>query len=105
MKTLYNSFKTIVILFTGFLLLETLSLYAQAPRYLATPRGTEIPDTYTFEEFHWTTRRDLDNYWRNLHPNAQMLYLWGESYSSSHKYNCHGYAWYMFGDNAINDPV
>jgi hypothetical protein len=105
MKTLYNSLLKIVMLFMCSSFLGVFPIFAQTPKYLVTPHGRQILDTYTCTEYDTTSRRGLDDSYKSIHPNAEMLYLWGEIYSSSGRYNCHGYAWHMFGDNAINDPV
>lgn len=81
------------------------SLTADDPETLYTPRNTLVPDTYLCDEFYWEDRLDLDAKYDSLYPNAEQLTLWGEQYSSSGRYNCHGYAWHMIGDDAINDPV
>jgi len=78
---------------------------ADTKRDIFTPRGTLVGDSYTTDELHWTTRRDLDDEYAENYPDATQLTLWGEQYSSSRRYNCHGYAWHMIGDDAINDPV
>jgi hypothetical protein len=37
-------------------------------------------------------RASLDNQYLSTHPNAEQIKLDGEAYSTSRKYNCHGYA-------------
>ncbi len=81
------------------------SLTADDPRTLYTPRNTLVPDTYTCDEMSDSLRAELDSTYASNYPNAEQLTLWGEEYSSSERYNCHGYAWHMIGDDAINDPV
>ena len=78
---------------------------ADTTRDIYTPRGTLVGDSYDCDELYWTTRRDFDIYYATAYPNATQLKLWDEQYSSSRRYNCHGYAWHMIGDDAINDPV
>lgn len=75
-------------------------------RNIYTPRGTLVGDSYETDEFTYgTTREYWDDYYASAYPNATQLTLWDEEYSSSRRYNCHGYAWHMIGDDDINDPV
>ncbi|MCF7740562.1 MAG: T9SS type A sorting domain-containing protein [Candidatus Marinimicrobia bacterium] len=69
-----------------------------------TPEGSQVQDTYEFDEYSSSTRSYYDNYYESAYPNATQYKLWGEQYSTSRRYNCHGYAWYM-RDGNINDPV
>jgi hypothetical protein len=96
---------TMAVLIVSFFCLLGSESKADTPRNIYTPRGTLVGDSYNCDELYWTTRRDLDNYYATAYPNAIQLKLWGEQYSSSGRYNCHGYAWYMIGDDEINDPV
>jgi len=96
---------TIAILILSLFCFFELELKADTPRNIYTPRGTLVGDSYERDELDESTREDLDDYYASAYPNATQLTLWGEEYSSSRKYNCHGYAWYMIGDEEINDPV
>jgi hypothetical protein len=97
-------FSIVILLVSLFCFLRSESK-ADTLRNIYTPRGTLVGDSYDCNELEDETREDLDNYYATTYPNATQLTLWGEQYSSSGRYNCHGYAWHMIGENAINDPV
>ncbi len=65
-----------------------------------TPRGTLIPDSYITVEF-----ADDDDipYWNNYYDiifqNDELIG------NSTRRYNCHGYAWHMIGDDCPTDSV
>ncbi len=46
------------------------------------------------ELFSESQRATLDNSYSNAYPNATLLTTYG-NYSSTYRFNCHGYAWYM----------
>ncbi len=80
-------------------------LNADSAVNMYTPRGTLVGDSYSRTEYSDPTRADCDDYYANAYPNATQLTLWGDDYSSSRRYNCHGYAWHLIGDDDINDPI
>lgn len=95
----------IVILFVSLFCFLRSESKADTAKNIYTPRGTLVGDSYECNELSTPTRVYWDDYFANAYPNATQLTLWGEQYSSSGKYNCHGYAWHMIGDSDINDPV
>lgn len=98
-----NIISKIVLIIILFILPYT--LHADVPRAIYTPNGTSVGDSRQTTEDSSSTRAYWDSYYSNAYPNAIQIKLWGDNYSSSRRYNCHGYAWYMIGENKINDPV
>lgn len=59
-----------------------------------TPWGESIP-TYTYTEAHDTIRESGDDYWGDDYPDVVYLDTYGVMYSSTDRFNCNGWAWYM----------
>lgn len=101
---LNKKYMRMIIIFS-FSLLIMPALHADTWRNIYTPNGTLVGDSKKLDEMHYTWREYYDDYYAAAYPNAIQIKLWWDDYSSSRRYNCHGYAWHMIGDNAINDPV
>ena len=70
---------------------------AQTQSYVYTPRGSTITDSWILPEATDALRSARDNYWFPTQPpttRTKLIYP-GETFSSSDKFNCHGYAWHM----------
>ncbi len=66
-----------------------LGLYAQTPANIYTPACTLLYNTYYTPELSSSEINYLNQQYQSAYPNA--IYI----SSSSGKYNCHGYAWYV----------
>jgi len=96
LKRYYSLYFGLVIVFYF-----SIKLFAtDIPKTIQTPRGTEIPDCYECDEFE--DPNDVaayNNQYDLLYSNDELIA------NSSRKYNCHGYAWHMIGDNCPTDSV
>ena len=94
--------KIIVLTFT-IVLLNSYLLLSQQRADVKTPKGSNVI-AYIPDEMSSGNRAYWDSYFESAYPNAEQINTYG-SYSSSNKFNCHGYAWHMVesGSN-LNDP-
>ncbi|MDO8928188.1 MAG: T9SS type A sorting domain-containing protein [Bacteroidota bacterium] len=60
---------------------------------VSTPRNNTV-NSWITEESSTTTRKTWDNYYKNTRPNAAQIKTY-DGYSSTRRFNCHSYAWYM----------
>lgn len=58
-----------------------------------TPLGSTV-NSWLMEESSSTVREGWDDYFSNSRPNAVQIETY-DGYSSTKRFNCHGYAWYM----------
>jgi hypothetical protein len=73
------------------LLLYVLS-YSQTQSNVSTPKGSAVTAFIT-SEMSPTERQYWDNYWRT--SSRTYIQYFSDGYSSSNRFNCHGYAWNM----------
>jgi len=70
-----------------------------------TPIGSIVPNTIKIDDQYSNSyRSSTDIYYSNHYPTSTLLYYPGESYSTTIKFNCHGYAWHM-RDGNMGDQV
>jgi len=81
-----------IILFSG-------KLYSQIPVSIYTPHGFPVPNTVIKSEHSSTMITFWNQRYLRLYPDAMLLD------SASNEYNCHAYAWHMFGNNNYLDRV
>lgn len=68
-------------------------LFSQPPQSnVSTPKGSAVT-AYIAPELSPSERAYWDNYWSS--PNRTYLEYFNDGYSSSGRFNCHGYAWNM----------
>lgn len=59
----------------------------------------------TSQELNTTTRSNTDQIYSDSFPLAELIYTY-DGYSSTKKFNCHGYAWYMsLYENPLDNPI
>ena len=78
------------LLFQTFVIIE---VYSQVRADICTPKGDNV-EAYKRSEWSDYYRGYWDNYYSNLYPNATKINTYG-GYSSTLKFNCHGYAWHV----------
>ncbi len=61
---------------------------AQTPVTIYTPKGSVVPDTYSYTELSQSQIASYNSYISQTYPNATRLT------DASATYNCHAYAWY-----------
>ena len=61
---------------------------------VTTPNNSTVVSWVTCEA-KLSDRSDLDNYWIPKYPNANPIYWFNNEPSSTNRFNCHGYAWFM----------
>lgn len=83
--------------------LSSLSYYVDTPVFVYTPMGSQVPARKT-EESSIVTRAGLDVKYTNAYPAAQKIITY-DGYSSTRRFNCHGYAWHRVenGNNSSAD--
>lgn len=95
--------RKIILILTVFLIVITTYMKAQTYSPVYTPKGTEVSAWIT-SELSENDRVYWDSYFSSHYPNATQLYTYG-NYSSTGRFNCHGYAWYMSeNDNELANP-
>jgi len=79
-------------------------LFAQTQSNVNTPIGNPVT-AYITPEMSDADRKAWDKYYEWAYPNATQLDTYGNR-SSSGRFNCHGYAWYMMSNegSGLNDP-
>ena len=92
MNKIYKS-KIINYSFVFNLLLSCFASYSQTQSNVTTPKGSPV-EAWIYPELSASDRASYDNYWANAYPNADMKDTY-DGYSSTYRFNCHGYAWYM----------
>lgn len=88
-----------------FIALTTFSISTQAQTYspVTTPRGSIVAAWIT-DEMSIFDRIYYDSYFQSVYPNAEQIITYG-NYSSTNRFNCHGYAWYMSeNEDTLSDP-
>ena len=96
--------KTIVLVFSFIFIMKLKADDTEVE--IRTPRGQLVGDSWVrSSEYSTSTRSQMDDNVRQNYPNVTLITLWNEQYSSSIRYNCHGYAWHMIADDNINHPV
>lgn len=83
--------RMLIFLLNAFLL-NSITIYAQTPVTEYTPKGSTV-NAYITPEMSTSDRSYWDAYWAS--SGRTYLYYFGGSYSSSNRFNCHGYAWHM----------
>ncbi len=84
-------------------MISNIYLIAQEQANVSTPKGSNVV-AYKPEEMSSSDRAYWDNYYANAYPNASQINTYGP-YSSSMRFNCHGYAWYMVeSGSGLNTP-
>jgi len=63
---------------------------------VSTPKGNPVI-AYITEEASDENREYFDDHFATAYPHAVQLSTYGTNYSSTRRFNCHGYAWYMTG--------
>jgi hypothetical protein len=89
--------KKIILTYSVFFIVLTTYIKAQTYSPVYTPNGTEVPAWIT-SELSKSDRAYWDSYFALHYPNAIQLSTYG-NYSSTGRFNCHGYAWYMSENN------
>ncbi|MBS1574998.1 MAG: T9SS type A sorting domain-containing protein [Bacteroidetes bacterium] len=79
---------TLFAIATGF----SLSITAQTQSNVSTPKGSSVT-AYITSELSASERAYWDNYFSS--PNRTYIQYFNDGYSSSGRFNCHGYAWNM----------
>jgi hypothetical protein len=69
-----------------------------------TPKNS-IVTAWITSESSTEARSGWDNYWKTRYPSNEAITTY-DGYSSTRRFNCHGYAWYMVSDegSGLNDP-
>lgn len=99
------SFGLLISIFT-YVLVEAQGYY---PANVSTPNGSSVI-AYIMDESSDETRASFDSYWNNIYPNNEMIKTYYNSnstikYSSTRRFNCHGYAWHMSTlSDLLNQP-
>lgn len=71
---------------------------------LKTPKGSSVI-AFTVSEMSESERVYFDDYYGKTYPGAELIYTYN-SHSSTRKFNCHGYTWYMSESvNGLKKPV
>lgn len=73
---------------------------------VSTPMGSTVV-AYIFEDVSNTQRRAWDDMFEDAYPDAEFYKTYGLFFiSSTHRFNCHGYAWYMKSEqgDGLDDP-
>jgi hypothetical protein len=73
--------------------------------HIYTPRGNEIDDCWLLIEDISSTLNGRDVDFATNYPEATQIILPGNTYSSSRKFNSHGYAFHMIGDDSLSHRV
>jgi len=82
------------ILIIAFIFLRITALgQADYQSNVCTPKGDVIV-AWSTAESDTSTRAYYDSYFASTYPNAQQIKTY-DNYSSTRKYNCHGYAWHV----------
>lgn len=72
--------------------------YSQTQSNITTPNGSSVT-AWIFSEMNASDRSYWDSYFSS--PNRTQFSYYNDGYSSSHRFNCHGYAWSI----SENGPV
>lgn len=93
-------------------ILFTFNIYSQDQQNdVKTPNYSNVVAYVTYESSD-ATREYFDFYFKTRYPNAEAIDTYPATddpdiyYSSSRRFNCHGYAWYMMSSegSGLNDP-
>jgi hypothetical protein len=82
------------------LFISSLSSFADYRADITTPNGS-IVAAWIMDDMSISSKAYSDSYWSSVYPNAQMLPTF-DGYSSTYRFNCHGYAWHM---SELSNPL
>jgi hypothetical protein len=96
-----NRMKPVFLIFV--IITGSFNLFAQQRADVKTPKGSNVI-AYKPDEMSSSDRAYYDNYFSTTYPNATQITTY-DYYSSSNRFNCHGYAWYMIeSGSGLSDP-
>ncbi len=83
-------------------LISSFQLYSEdEPANVETPIGSEV-EAWDMDESSAGIRSSTDDFYSRHYQYATQIETY-DGYSSTQKFNCHGYAWYMMSDAGGND--
>jgi len=100
-KLLYFSYIAIFVFISN-----SISQAQDTQSNVRTPKGSPVV-AWIMEEASEENRAYFDNYFASTYQDAKQLPTYGSDYSSTRKFNCHGYAWHMTdidGNQSLTNP-
>ncbi len=98
MKKKYKT-KSINIYLILFFILFSFVSFSQTQSNVSTPKGSTVI-AYITSEVSSADRASWDSYWASTYPNAEQIETY-DGYSSTNRFNCHAYAWYMSENSQV----